>query len=117
MKTLMVLALFAMVTLTSAETRSQSMTPGGQIVSSDQSEPAALKQPVLFWAKWCPYCRAAEAYLLEKNVSFQKQDVDTPEGKRALLETGGRSIPVLLIDGREIRGFSRATYDTVFGGR
>lgn len=73
------------------------------------------KQPVLFWAKWCGYCRQAEAYLNEKRIGFQKQDVDTPEGKRALAQAGGgRGVPVILVGSQKVQGYSRPAYDALF---
>ena len=51
----------------------------------------------------------------EKKISFQKFDVDTADGKRALAQSGGgRGIPVLLANGEKVQGFSRSAYDQVF---
>ena len=75
------------------------------------------KDPVLFWAKWCGYCRQAEAYLAEKRIAYTRHDIDTADGKRALAQAGGgRGIPVLLASGQRVQGFSRPAYDAVFGG-
>ena len=74
----------------------------------------AGRTPVLLWAKWCGYCRQAEAYLNEKRIGFQKQDIDTSEGMRSLAEAGGRGVPVLLVNGQKVQGFSRAAYDSLF---
>jgi glutaredoxin len=76
---------------------------------------ANSRDPVLFWARWCGYCKQAEAYLTEKRIGFQKRDIDTPEGMRGLAEAGGgRGVPVLLVNGRKVQGFSRAAYDALF---
>jgi glutaredoxin len=72
------------------------------------------KHPVLLWAKWCGYCKQAESYLNEKRISFQKHDIDTPDGMRALAEAGGRGVPVLLVNGQKVQGYSRSAYDSIF---
>ncbi|HYC45211.1 MAG TPA: glutaredoxin domain-containing protein [Burkholderiales bacterium] len=71
--------------------------------------------PVLFSASWCKYCRQAEAYLAEKRIAYQRQDIDTPEGMKALVQSGsGRGVPVLLVSGQRVQGFSRPAYDALF---
>ena len=76
---------------------------------------ADAKQPVLYMAKWCGYCRQAEAYLAEKKISYQRHDIDTPDGKRAFAEAGaGRGIPVIQVGAQKVRGFSRPAYDALF---
>ncbi len=79
------------------------------------SAPRDSAQPVLFSAKWCGYCRQAEAYLAEKKISYTRQDIDTPDGMRALVASGsGRGVPVLLVKGQKVQGFSRPAYDSLF---
>ena len=72
-------------------------------------------KPVLYMAQWCGYCRQAEAYLAEKKISYQRHDIDTPDGKRAFAEAGaGKGIPVIQVGGQKVRGFSRPAYDALF---
>lgn len=70
----------------------------------------------LFTAEWCGYCRKAKAYLAEKSISYQEYDIDTPDGKLAFAQAGsGGGIPLLLWQGQQLQGFSRAGYDALFG--
>ena len=83
--------------------------------SAQNPSGASTKQPVLFMAKWCGYCRQAEAYLGEKKINYQRHDIDTPEGRRAFAEAGGsRGVPVMLAGGQRVQGYSRPAYDALF---
>jgi glutaredoxin len=68
----------------------------------------------LYMAPWCGYCRAAKAYLSQKNVVYRELNVDTPVGKTAFAQIGGRGIPVLLTQGKRINGFTPQADDAVF---
>ena len=82
---------------------------------SEAQKPRETKQPVLFSAQWCGYCRQAKRYLDEKKIAYTEYDIDTPDGMRAMVESGGgRGVPVLLWQGQKINGFSPAAYDAVF---
>ena len=72
--------------------------------------------PVIFVAQWCGYCRQAEAYLKEKKIGYQRHDIETPEGKKAMVDAGagGRGIPVLFSGGQRVVGYSRGAYDALF---
>jgi glutaredoxin len=85
-------------------------------------EPAARATvsatPVLFSADWCGYCRRAKSYLQQRGIAFQEQDIDTESGMRAFVAAGGgRGVPMLVVNGGVIRGFSPAAYDRVFGNK
>lgn len=74
------------------------------------------RQAVLFTAEWCGYCRQAKAYLAAKGFAYQEYDIDTPDGMQALIEVGGgRSVPLLLLNGKRVKGFSPSGYNALFG--
>ena len=82
---------------------------------SDAQKPRNSSQPVLFVAEWCGYWRQAKRYLNEKKIAFTGHDIDTPDGMRAMVESGGgKNTPVLLWQGQKISGFSPTAYDAVF---
>lgn len=82
---------------------------------SEAQKPRNTSQPVLFVAQWCGYCRQAKSYLNEKKIAYMEHDIDTADGMRAMVESGGgKGIPVLLWNGQKISGFSPAAYDAVF---
>lgn len=77
---------------------------------------AAAQMPkgvVLYGAPWCGYCKQAKAYLAGKGIAYRDVDVDTPDGMAAFAQVGGRGIPVLVANGRSVRGFTAAAYDAL----
>lgn len=81
--------------------------------------PAEARGVTLYSAVWCGYCRKAKAWLGEHGVSYTDIDIDAPGGTAALAQaTGGRSgIPVLVVDGHTLNGFSVGAYDAMFKAR
>ncbi|CAB3394139.1 Uxx-star family glutaredoxin-like (seleno)protein [Kyrpidia spormannii] len=59
----------------------------------------------LYGAKGCPYTRELRENLLWEGKAFQEYDVEEdPEAlKRVLDLTGGRTVPVLVEDGRVVQ--------------
>lgn len=97
-----------------------SVVPGAEPRAADRSPktepPAAAPRGdvVLYMATWCGYCKAAKAYLAQKGIAYRELDVDTPVGKAAFAQIGGRGVPVLLTNGQRLSGFSAQSYDAVF---
>lgn len=71
-------------------------------------------ETVLFAADWCPYCRAARAYLGERGIEYTEYNIETRKGRNAFREAGGGGIPLLVVDSRSIREYSEAAYDSFF---
>lgn len=79
---------------------------------------ASPESIVLYSATWCGYCTKAKAYLAGKNISYQEIDIDTDGGKAAFAQAGGGSgVPLLLVGGQRVQGFSAAAYDELFAKR
>ncbi len=83
---------------------------------ADASVASAVAEPtgsvILYSADWCGYCRQARQHLDDRGVPYELRDVDVPSASEELLaRTGGKGIPVLDLDGRILRGYSRGSYD------
>lgn len=62
---------------------------------------------VVFKTPWCGFCRMAEHLLVARGIPFEARLVDDPAARSALVErTGWRTVPVILIDGELIGGYS-----------
>jgi glutaredoxin len=72
----------------------------------------------LYTTSWCGYCRRARAYLAQRGIGYQDIDIETPGGAAAFAQAGGRGgVPLIVANGRRVRGFSVAAYDAIFGDR
>lgn len=67
---------------------------------------------LLYYAKWCGYCRKAKAHLDREGVAYELRNVDNDAIGRELREKTGRGgIPVLDFGGEILRGYSEQNYD------
>ncbi len=60
----------------------------------------------LYYTKWCPDCHAAIKVLEEKNINFEKIDIDgNPDAVKTVTEAMGKKmVPVLERNGKFIDG-------------
>ena len=69
----------------------------------------------IYTTNWCGYCKQAKEYLNSRRISYIEYDVekdkDALKRKKELSPNGG--VPVAVINGKVIRGFSSNTYDLV----
>jgi glutaredoxin len=69
---------------------------------------ASGPQIIIYSADWCGACRRAKAYMDSKGIRYEERNVDLPGPKQELVEkTGGRSIPVIEVNGRIMKGFNQ----------
>ena len=80
--------------------------------------PPAQRSVELFSTSSCPYCHMAERYLMDKKISFQKNDVsrDNAAARRMISATGQTGVPQLCINGQWIVGFDRKAIDEALQG-
>ena len=74
---------------------------------------------MLFVTKTCVYCRQAKAFLAERRIPFQEHDIETPDGMRTFVATGGgrSGVPVLVQNDKRLIGYSRQLYEGFFNAQ
>lgn len=63
---------------------------------------------ILYATAWCGYCAKARKLLDDHNIDYYEYDIEkSVEGREQYKALGGRGVPVLLIKGQVIKGYSR----------
>ncbi len=74
---------------------------------------ASTPKVELYSASYCGYCKLARNYFVQKGVPFTEYDIENNKSAlqrlRSLTSSGG--IPVVVINGRVIQGYSTAAYE------
>jgi glutaredoxin-like YruB-family protein len=75
--------------------------------------PAAAGGTVTMYSTaWCGVCKQARAYMQQKGIAFTEYDVEKdPTGKADFAKLGGRGVPVILVGGKRMNGFSPNRFD------
>jgi len=83
-------------------------------VSSMQPE-AAIPPPQveIYMTSWCPYCRKAEAWFRDRGIPFIAYDVekDSAAAQRKAQLCRSRGVPLVMICGQAIPGFSEKAFE------
>lgn len=66
----------------------------------------------IFVAKWCPHCKALEAFLTQRKVHYKKYDVEADDYGAQVYEREG-TIPITLIKGKTILGFDQRKFGEI----
>jgi len=84
-------------------------TPG------DQSGEA--KSVVMYATSWCGYCRKARKHFRANGIAFKEYDIEKSKSAAAAFKKlNGRGVPVILIGGQRMNGFSAETFDRIYEG-
>jgi mycoredoxin len=89
------------------------------IISSNNQTMNANSNVEIFTTSWCPYCNQAKAYLKSRGIPFTEYDVEqTKEAMSRKNEiSSSEGVPVSIINGQVINGFSETAYDTALRGK
>ena len=62
---------------------------------------------ILYATDWCRYCRQARAFMQKNNIPYYEYDIEkSTRGKDEYDRLGGGGVPLILINGEVIRGYS-----------
>lgn len=63
---------------------------------------------VMFSTDWCGYCEQARRLLQASGVTYHEYDIEkSAEGFKQYQALGGRGVPLLIINGKLLRGFDK----------
>ena len=63
----------------------------------------------LYSTRWCGVCRQAKAYLERRGIAYEEFDIERDDAALAeFRRLGGRGVPLLVVDGQTLQGFSAA---------
>jgi len=87
--------------------------PWASASDSPAAAPRSQHEVVVYTTSWCPWCKKTLHWLDEKRVSYVNKDIEAnPAWRTELVEKTGRaSIPVVEIDGQQIRGFDQSAME------
>ena len=72
-------------------------------ISTRQNSVTVLSTPT------CPYCKKAKRYLRSKGIAFKDYNINhSAEGKRLYRQYNGNGVPLVIINGTAIHGYSEA---------
>ncbi len=66
----------------------------------------------LYVTKWCPYCTQARKFLQSHGISFKEYDIEKNKSaaQRKIKLDGDLAVPLAVINGKKVRGYSPAAY-------
>ena len=68
---------------------------------------ASPQQVTMYSTQWCGVCKRARAYFAANGIRHTEIDVEQSEaGRLEFREMGGRGVPLILVGGKVMRGFS-----------
>jgi glutaredoxin len=92
-------------------------SPSARVPSKRELMDAIHSTPVsMFSTSWCPHCRRARRFFQAYGVSVVDHDIDVDAEAAAELarRSGGKAVPWIDIDGRQLKGFDeRETMEAV----
>lgn len=75
-----------------------------------------MRDVTIYTTDTCPYCIKAKKYLSEKGIEYNEKNVHKDfQAKQELLAMGYRTVPVIVINKREIVGFDKQKIDRALG--
>ena len=74
----------------------------------------AMPSVDIYITSWCPYCKKAMAYLRSKNIDFNVYDIEKDaqaNAKKQILAPRYSGVPLTVINGKVIKGFSKDRFE------
>ncbi len=85
------------------------------IIRKKSASRAAVSQGItMYTTSRCVHCKRARAYFAQKGIRYTEVDVEASEDNRKeFKELGGGGVPLILVGGKSMRGFSEAAIEAL----
>lgn len=96
-----------------AESRNELEAKPLQPASTVNNDQTAAPQVELYVTSWCPYCKKAIAFLRKHHIPFKAHDIErdaNAAARKKAIDPGYSGIPLAVINGVTLRGFSESAY-------
>lgn len=82
---------------------------------SGVSNKGRAKKVVMYSTTWCGVCKRARRFLKSQKISFKEYDVEkSRKGKKDYARLKGRGVPILLVGGQRMNGFSASRFSRMY---
>ena len=67
----------------------------------------------IYETSWCGYCKKAKKFFRSRGIKFKAYDIekDTDAARRMMALTKRRAVPLVVINGQTIQGYSKQAYE------
>lgn len=98
--------------------RTDTLDESARLSTKDPVNGERICQVTVYTTSWCPYCKKAKDFLVAKGVAFTEYDVEADRAAKRDKDrlAPGAGVPVAVIDGRVIEGFSAKHYERALQG-
>ncbi len=88
----------------------------GLKAQAGRSHPKARRpRVVMYSASWCGVCKRARGYFRSHHIPFKEYDVETTaKGRRDYKRLKGKGVPLILVGGRRMTGFSPGRFEQLY---
>lgn len=95
-----------------SELKSDEIKGSISVVDPVPSSPAV----VLYSTSRCGYCKKAKAFMDANKIRYREYDIEkTASARQRHKQMGGRGVPLLVMNGKTVQGFSERRYTKFFG--
>lgn len=98
--------------------RSDVSAPRATLTQNSPEVQSALRlvEVELYETSWCQYCRKTRAYLQQSGINFRAYDIEADETAKLRRQrlAPGTGVPLTVIDGQAIQGFSEQSLNAAF---
>lgn len=89
----------------------------GAVLRRKAAPGGGLASITMYSTDWCGHCKNARAYFASKGISYRELDVEKSDSaRREYEELGGRGVPLIVVGGKVMRGFSAGAFEALVKG-